>query len=118
MMKKKYRIMSFRDCLLSIFTDSRYITMDIFWNLNREPMFDLTTRDSYFTILVEVFTNHISAENIFHESYRVNRTQDYEFQPANRCQIIWQSRLLMISIIIHFLAKQKFCKHHFLRSRI
>ena len=24
---------------------------------------DLTTRDSYFTILVEVFTNHILAEN-------------------------------------------------------
>ena len=35
------------------------------------------TTDSYFTILVEVFTNHIWAENIFHESYRVNRTQDY-----------------------------------------
>ena len=25
--------------------------------------FDLTTRDSYFTILVEVFTNYILAEN-------------------------------------------------------
>ena len=38
--------------------------------------FDLTTRDSYFTILVEVFTNHILTENIFRESYRGNRTQD------------------------------------------
>ena len=27
--------------------------------------FDLTTHDSYFTILVEVFTNHISAENTY-----------------------------------------------------
>ena len=40
-------------------------------------MFNLTIRDSYFMILVEVFTNHILAENIFYESYRVNRTQDY-----------------------------------------
>ena len=39
--------------------------------------FDLTTWDSYFTILAEVFTNHILAENVFHESYRVNRTADY-----------------------------------------
>ena len=37
--------------------------------------FDLTTCDSYFTILVEVFTNHILAEN--YESYRVNGIQDY-----------------------------------------
>ena len=27
--------------------------------------FDLTTRDSYFTIIVEVFTNHILAGNIY-----------------------------------------------------
>ena len=30
----------------------------------------------YFMILVEVFTDHNLAENIFHESYSVNRTQD------------------------------------------
>ena len=36
---------------------------------------DLTTRDSYITILFEVFMDHILAENIFHESYRVKRTQ-------------------------------------------
>ena len=35
------------------------------------------TRDLYFTILAEVFTNHILAENIFHKSYKVNRAQDY-----------------------------------------
>ena len=38
--------------------------------------FDLTTLDSYFMILVEVFMNHILAENTFHEPYRVKRTQD------------------------------------------
>ena len=31
--------------------------------------FDFTTRDSYFTILVEVFTNHVLAEKTFHKSY-------------------------------------------------
>ena len=36
--------------------------------------FDLTTRDSYFTILVAVFTNHILAKNIFYESFRMNRS--------------------------------------------
>ena len=36
------------------------------------------TRDLYFAILVEVFTNHILVEkHVFHESYRANRTQDY-----------------------------------------
>ena len=38
--------------------------------------FDLATHDSCFMILVEVFTNHISSENSFHESYIVNRTHD------------------------------------------
>ena len=37
----------------------------------------MTTRDSHLTILVEVFTNHVLAENIFHESFRVKRTPDY-----------------------------------------
>ena len=31
--------------------------------------FYLTTCDSYFTILVEVFTNHFSAKNTFHGSH-------------------------------------------------
>ena len=37
--------------------------------------FDLPTRDTYFTILVEVFKNHILAG----ESYQVDRTQDHAF---------------------------------------
>ena len=44
------------------------------------PGLDLTTRDSYFTIPVEVFTNRNLVENIFHESYGVNRTLDYGLQ--------------------------------------
>ena len=38
------------------------------------------TRDSYFKILADVFTSHISAENIFHESYKMDRTQDLNLQ--------------------------------------
>ena len=33
--------------------------------------------DSYLMVLIEVFMNHILAENIFHEAHRENRTQDY-----------------------------------------
>ena len=32
-------------------------------NFGKWIEFDLRTRDSYFTILVEVFTNHILADN-------------------------------------------------------
>ena len=39
--------------------------------------FDLTTRGSYFTILVKVFTNHILGKNKFHESYKGSRTKNY-----------------------------------------
>ena len=40
--------------------------------------FDLTTHDSYFMILVEVFMNH-SRNHIFHELYRVNRTMKWSY---------------------------------------
>ena len=44
--------------------------------------FDLITHDSYFTILVEVFTSHILSENtyLFHKSYGVNRTHDFSLK--------------------------------------
>ena len=35
------------------------------------------THGSYFMILVEVFMSHILVGNLFHKSYRVNRTQYY-----------------------------------------
>ena len=46
---------------------------------------DLTTRDSYFTILVEVFTNHISAELTYftnHIEWMEHKIMGYK--PANR----------------------------------
>ena len=48
------------------------------------PGFDLTTLDSYFMTLVEVFTNHISVENTFQESYRMDRTQDLNLQKGTK----------------------------------
>ena len=42
--------------------------------------------DWYFTILVEVFTNHILAENIFHKSFGVNRTQDYGLKTSKQVE--------------------------------
>ena len=70
------------------------------------PGFDLTTHDSDFTILVEVFMNRISAEN----TYFTNHTEGTNhkimaFKPANRYQIIRQSLLSMISIIISLSSK-------------
>ena len=52
---------------------------------------DLTTRDSYFTILVEVFTNRNLAEN----AYFMNHMEWTEhkimaLKSANKYQIIWQ----------------------------
>ena len=35
------------------------------------------TRDSYFTTLVEVFTNHILAKSTYFTNLIANRTQDY-----------------------------------------
>ena len=77
---------------------------------------DLTTRDSYFTILVEVFTNHISVENIYFTKH-VEWTEHkiVGFKPANRHQITLQSSFSTISI--HFFVKQKLCKHNKLQRR-
>ena len=71
----------------------------------------LATPHSYFTILVGVFTNHISAENTFHESYKMNRTQVNTKLFSN--VMILKTFLSTISNIAHFFTKQKFCKHHF-----
>ena len=51
--------------------------------------FDLTTRDSYFTILVEVFTNYTSDENkYFTNNIEWTEHKIMGFKPANRYQII------------------------------
>ena len=48
---------------------------EIQWSTSIITGFDLTTRDSYFTILIEVFTNHILTENAhFTNRIRANRT--------------------------------------------
>ena len=45
--------------------------------------FNLATRDLYFMILVEVFTNHILAETHF-TNHRVNITQDYGLKTSKQ----------------------------------
>ena len=51
--------------------------------------FNLTTRDSYFTILAEVY---FSSKHIFYEPYRVKRTQDSyrQFPPS----FLYQAKVL------------------------
>ena len=73
--------MRLHDHILEI---TRLIIMKIRVRMKRRSELDLTTRDSYFKILVQVFTNHILAKNIFYESYRVNRTQDYSLKPGSK----------------------------------
>ena len=85
-------------------------------------MFDLATRDSYFTILVEVFTNHILAENRYFMNYiesTENKTIVLKPQTSTKLLdnlIILTTFLSMISTINHFFIKRKFCKHYFLQS--
>ena len=81
------------------------------------------TCDSYFTILVKVFTNHILAENThtFHESCRVRITQDYGL-PKIITKLLGNVKTLKtfpspITSIIHFFIEQKFCKHRFSGDR-
>ena len=54
-----------------------YFIKDFESSCDTRTGFDVTTRGSYFMILVEAFTNHILAKNIFRKSYRKNRSQDY-----------------------------------------
>ena len=76
--------------------------------------FDLTTRDSYFTILVEVFTDHILAEKIYFKNH-IEWTE-HKIMVVNRQvsaklfdnEIISKTFLSTISTIIHFFIKQRF----------
>ena len=53
--------------------------------------FDLTIRDSHFTILVEIFRNHILAENTyFTKNIEWTEHEIMVLKPANNYQIIWQ----------------------------
>ena len=73
---------------------------------------DLTTYDSYFTVSVEVFTNHIGwIEHL-----------TMVLKPENKHQIIqWNHNFknILFDDFQHqsFFIKQTFCKHHLLRSR-
>ena len=57
--------------------------VSFFNEIKESSGFDLTTRDSYFTILVEFFTDHILAENTYFTNH-VERTNlcDYGFETS------------------------------------
>ena len=63
--------------------------------------FDLMSRDSYFTIPVEVFMNNISAENTCFTNHIVNRTQD--------------CGLKTYKYLANYLLMSKFWKHSYRR---
>ena len=76
---------------------------------------NLTTRDSYFTILVEVFTNHISTKST-HFTNHIERTEHsiMVLKLSNKYQIIWQCHNFKnIFVDDHSYFEYKFCKHHF-----
>ena len=61
--------------------------------------FDLMTRDSYFTVLVEVFTIHILAEDTYftnHVEWTEHKTM--VLKPTNKYQIIRQQRFATSTI--------------------
>ena len=56
---------------------------------NYFPGFDLTARDSYFTILVEVFTNHFLIEYTYYTNHaKWTEHKIMGFKPGNKYQII------------------------------
>ena len=87
-----------------------------------QPGFDLMTRDSYFMILVEVFMNHILAENTYFMNHIESTEHKIMFlKPTSKYKlfsniVILKTFLSTISSIIHFFIKQKFCKHHFFKE--
>ena len=81
--------------------------------------FNLTTRDSYFTTLVGVFTDHILAKNIFTNRIEWTEHKIMVLKPTNKYQIIRQChnfKNILIGNLQHqpFLSiERKFCKRHF-----
>ena len=85
-----------KQLILKIFLCKSRETLRWFSFIQVDLGFDLTTRDSYFTILVEVFTNHILAENMI--DFRIYFTihlgwtehKIMVLKPANKNKIIRQ----------------------------
>ena len=72
--------------------------------------FDLTTGDLYFTTLVEVFTNHILAENTYIRNHiQWTKHKIMVLKHANKYQIIWQCHNFKNILIDGF-------QHHPLRT--
>ena len=74
--------------------------------------FDFTTRDSYFNILVEVFTNHILAKKTcFTDHLELADYKIIVLKPGNKYRFIWKCHSLK-SILIDV------AQHHSFRYRV
>ena len=83
---------------------------------------DLTTRDSYFTIPVEVFKPKFSRKHISRIIWSEQNTRLWPSKLKINTElcgkdIILKTLLSTISSMIHFFIKQKFCKYQFLYSQ-
>ena len=82
-------------------------------------LMDPRFNDSWFVFHNSRWSFHepyFSRKHLFHESYRVNRTQDYSlktFKEVPNYFAMSKTFLSTISTIIHFFIEQKFFKHHF-----
>ena len=56
--------------------------------------FDLTTRDSYFMILVEVFMNHILAENTYFTNHIERREHKILIDDFHHYPFLYQAKVL------------------------
>ena len=92
--------------VLIILTENKQLKMFRFW---------CNDSNSYFTILVEVFSNQIFAENMYFTNH-MEWTDIIMSLFSNVIIVI--TFLLMIFTIVHFFIKLKFCKHHFYRPKI
>ena len=76
---------------------------------------DLTTHDSYFTILATVFTKHTLAVKMY---FAINiQWKEYKImvlKPANKSQIIWQCHNFKNVLIADFQYHPFLCQANFL----
>ena len=114
-----YCLLTFLDCLTALALKVCVLTLvfQVFFTLKLNSrflhsVFDLTTHNSYFTILVEVFTKHILAEN----TQFTNHTEWTEHKMTKTKQLTIQT---FICYLIYFGSRKLFHKiiQHTFHSR-
>ena len=85
----------------SIYEDKlHFVQLFHFCEVECAAGFDLTIRDPYFSILIDVFTNHIVGENLYFSNHmKWTEQKIMGFKPANKYRII-QRFLFLKNILI------------------